>query len=224
MGESLDPVANKRSRLSYALEFVRVKLAQRLYNPKATDQIAVVLFGGKTNNSLQDQDGYDHIEELIPMRQPSYDDFSKLEAIELGDTDTDIISALYVAGNLVRNAVVRRKDSKKQIILITDADQPSVTDEDGNSVACTDWDNEDWLNPLYGSIIPGLNGSTVLDWKMLFTLGIMCVYSIPGPGVVLIPKARQRDRFWGGRAGSAKLVELVGREGDDRSLSIVETS
>ena len=173
MGEPLDASVSNRSRLSYALEFVRVKLAQRLYNPKATDQIAVVLFGGKTNNSLQDQDGYGNIEELIPMRQPSYDDFRRLENIKVGDTDVDIISALYVAGNLVRNAPVKRKDTKKQIVLITDADQPSMKDKDGKPVACTDWDNEDWVTPLYGSIVPGLVGSSVLDWKMLFTLGIM---------------------------------------------------
>lgn len=172
MGQPLDSTGN-RTRLDHALDFVRIKIAQRLYNPKATDQIAVVLFGGKTNNSLQTQDGYDNIQELIPMRQPSYDDFRRLDAITVGDADVDIISALYVAGNLVRNAPVKRKDTKKQIILITDAEQPDVEDEDGNMVPVTDWSNKEWVTPLYGSIIPGLVGSSVLDWKMLFTLGVM---------------------------------------------------
>lgn len=175
MGRPLDTAAgHARTRLDYALDFVRVKLAQRLINPKKTDQIAIVLFGGKTDNALDNSnmDGYDHIEELIPMKQPSYEDLRLLDHIKIGDTDTDLVSAIYVAGNVVRNCKAMRKDCKKQVVLLTDAEEPTVKGEDGEVQVITTWNDEDWLRPLYEAIVPGLNGQQV-DWKALFSLGVM---------------------------------------------------
>lgn len=177
MGRPLDPEAGyERTRLDYALDFVRVKLAQRLINPKKTDQIAIVLFGGNTDNSLDrnGMQGYDYIEELIPMRQPSYQDLQRLSDIQLGDNDTDIISAIYVAGNVVRNCKALRKDCKKQVVLLTDAEEPVVKDDDRQVQVITTWDDEDWVRPLYEAVVPGLTGGPV-DWKALFSLGVMWV-------------------------------------------------
>lgn len=179
MGRPLDPEAgHDRTRLDYALDFVRVKLAQRLINPKKTDQIAIVTFGGKTDNALDrnGMQGYDHIEEVIPMKQPSYRDLRRLSEIEVGEHDTDLISAIYVAGNVVRNCKALRKDCKKQVVLLTDAEEPVVKDDEGNIQVITTWDDEDWVRPLYEAVVPGLSGGPV-DWKALFTLGIMWVIS-----------------------------------------------
>jgi hypothetical protein len=175
MARPLDPDnGHTRTRLDYALDFVRVKIAQRLINPKKTDQIAIVLFGGNTDNALiaDGRDGYDHIEELIQMKQPSYEDLQRLSTIKIGEEDVDLVAAIYVAGNIVRNCKTLRKDSKKQVVLLTDAEEPLVKDEDGDSTVLTSWDDENWLQPLYEAIVPGLKGGPV-DWKALFTLGVM---------------------------------------------------
>lgn len=181
MGRPLDPSSGyPRRRLDYALDFIRIKLAQRLINPKKTDQIAIVLFGGKTDNALDNanMDGYDHIEELIQMKQPSYEDLRRLDTIEIGKYDTDIVSAMYVAGNVVRNCRALRKDCKKQVVLLTDAEEPVVKDEEGGEIqVITTWNDEDWLRPLYEAIVPRLNGQDV-DWKALFSLGVMWVAKV----------------------------------------------
>lgn len=175
MGRPLDPSSgHTRSRLDYALDFVRVKLAQRLINPKKTDQIAIVLFGGKTDNALDTggMQGYDYIEEVIPMRQPSYRDLQRLKEIQIGKNDTDIISAIYVAGNIVRNCKALRKDCKKQVVLLTDAEEPVVKDENGDLEVITAWNDDDWVRPLHEAVVPGLTGGPI-DWKALFSLGVM---------------------------------------------------
>lgn len=169
MGENVDIDGVEQSKLQHALEFVRIKIAQRLINPKKTDQIAVVLFGGKTQNQLaEDKDGYDHIDEFMSMRQPSYADLKALDRIRLGKHDADMIAAIYVAGNVVRSAPVRRKDSKKSVILLSDADEQSTS----NGSGVTDWQNEDWTNPLIDAVVPGKHGGAI-DWRDLFTLGVM---------------------------------------------------
>lgn len=178
MGEHIDPEdSTSPTKLQHALEFVRIKLAQRLINPKKTDQIAVVLFGGNTDNQLaEDKDGYEHIQELISMRQPSYADLRALDRIKLGKHSADMIAAMYVAGNLVRTAPVRRKDARKQVVLLTDAQE--IPRKDGLPV--TDWDDTDWLEPLLNAIIPGKFGMPI-DYRDLFSLGVMYVVVMSKP-------------------------------------------
>lgn len=175
MSNPLDLGGVTKSRLEWALEFVKTKLAQRLINPKATDVTAVVTFGGaETNNSLAadpDKDGYDCIQELLPMRPPTLDDLHRVADIEVGTENVDIIAALYVAGELLRNSGAKRKDTKKVIVLITDCDEPKA-EGDGGAIL-TDWEDEDWTNPLLQGIIPGLNGSRKGEPREYFTLGVM---------------------------------------------------
>ena len=165
---------DSKSRLDFALDFVKIKIAHRLINPKKTDQVAVVLFGGRTKNDLaaSGRDGYENIEVFMSMRQPSYADMMKLDNIDIGDKAVDLIAALYVAGSVVRSAQVARKDASKQVVLLTNADEESAPDEAGNDTISTAWDNDEWLEPLYNAVIPGRAGNPV-DWKHLFKLGVM---------------------------------------------------
>lgn len=182
MADPLDPEGDEpsRSKLSYAIEFVKTKLIQRLINPLKTDQIAIVVFGGETNNQLAAEggrEGYENIQELVAMRQPNFDDLRRLDRIEIGHTDVDMVAALYVAGNLVRNAKVARKTAKKRVILLTDAEEAATMKKSssggGSQVkVATDWDDEDFVNPLYDAIVPGHKGN-VIDWKDLFEIGVM---------------------------------------------------
>ena len=174
LGADLDPVHGaSKSRLSYALDSVRIRIAQRIMNPKATDQIAIVTFGDdKTANMLADREGYDNIVEVSQMHQPSFADLSRLNDIEVGTANVDLVSALYVAGEIVRQAKVARKDAKKQIILFTDAEEPMGKNDDGDDAVSTAWKETSWMEPLYTALVPGMDGAGI-DPKMHFTLTIV---------------------------------------------------
>lgn len=164
---------NGKTRLAYALDFVKLKIAHRLINPKKTDQVAVVLFGGRTKNDLaSDRDGYDNIEQFMAMRQPSYADMLRLDSIDYGNARVDLIAAIYVAGSIVRDAKVARKDASKQVVLLTNADEEATKDEKGAVTVTTAWTDETWLAPLYNAVVPGRDGNPI-DWKHLFKLGVM---------------------------------------------------
>lgn len=169
-----DSGQRSRTRLEYALDFVKTKVAQRLINPKKTDQIAVVLFGGKSHNSLDSRglDGYSNIHEFVQMKQPTFEDLARLDTIQGGHTDVDLIAAMYVAGEVVREAQTRRKDSTKVVVMLTDAEEPPSKDDDGDPAVVTAWDDKSWLDPLFNAVVPGRNGIEI-DWKKLFKLGIM---------------------------------------------------
>lgn len=178
MQEPLFPDSDA-SRLEYALTFVKTKIAQRLINPKKTDQIAVVLSGGRTRNQLETdgKEGYEHIEEFMDMRQPTFADLAKLDVLKPGKHAVDLIAAIYVAGDVLRRTKVRRKDSQRNVVLLTDADEPGFTDDDGQFAVNTSWEDENWVQALREAVIPGLDG-TAIDLANHFKLGIMYVYMV----------------------------------------------
>ncbi|KAF9014914.1 SPOC like C-terminal domain-containing protein [Cyathus striatus] len=124
------PAAEDRTieitHLEWALQFVKLKIQEMIFNGRKTDQCGVILFGSQeTNNIVSEKSGgYYNVSEYIPIAQPSSHTLAKLDLLHPSDVTGDPIDALIVAVETQAQYLASKKTWTRKIVIITDAENP----------------------------------------------------------------------------------------------------
>ncbi|KAI0358783.1 hypothetical protein OH77DRAFT_1105096 [Trametes cingulata] len=72
------------TNLEWSLQYVMLKIQEMIFNGRKTDKCGVILFGSEeTNNVINEENGgYEHVSEYVPIAQPNAGTLAKLQALE----------------------------------------------------------------------------------------------------------------------------------------------
>ncbi|KAJ7102505.1 SPOC domain-like protein [Mycena belliarum] len=126
-----DPEGNELGQeitnLEWGLQFVKLKIQEMIFNGRKTDQCGVIVFGSdKTRNILNKRmkDGYERVEEYIPIAQPSARTLAKLDALEPSDDAGDPLDAVIVAIETQDDHLAAKRTWTRKLVLVTDGENP----------------------------------------------------------------------------------------------------
>ncbi|KAF9259906.1 ku80-like protein [Marasmius fiardii PR-910] len=123
------PNGEKRTKemtnLQWALQFVKLKIQQMIYDGRKTDQCGVIVFGAEhTKNLINDQaGGYENVVEYIPIGTPNAGTLAKLDKLTASTVYGDPLDALIV-GLETQSRYLGKKNWTRKIYLITDGEGP----------------------------------------------------------------------------------------------------
>ncbi|KAG2345381.1 SPOC domain-like protein [Suillus weaverae] len=128
----LPPTPNGEQRitemtnLEWALQFVKLKIQEMIFNGRKTDQCGVILFGSEeTDNIIHEKNGgYQHVSEYIPIAQPSSTTLAKLDALQPSEHSGDPIDALIVGIETQDIYLNKRRTWTRKIVIVTDGQSP----------------------------------------------------------------------------------------------------
>ncbi|OJA12521.1 hypothetical protein AZE42_07151 [Rhizopogon vesiculosus] len=131
------------TNLEWALQFVKLKIQEMIFNGRKTDQCGVFLFGAEgsqsplsfqrsdnrrgieTNNVVNAKNGgYEHVAEYIPIAQPNATTLAKLDATKPSETSGDPIDALIVGIETQNIYLEKKRTWTRKIIIVTDGESP----------------------------------------------------------------------------------------------------
>ncbi|KXN84807.1 ATP-dependent DNA helicase II subunit 2 [Leucoagaricus sp. SymC.cos] len=128
-----ETISKTMTHLEYALQFVKLKVQEMIFNGRKTDQCGVITFGSEVTDNIINikNGGYDNVMEYIPIAQPNGETLAKLNALEpsavAGDTMLTIISAidgLIVGIETQADYLASKKSWTRKIVLLTNAECP----------------------------------------------------------------------------------------------------
>ncbi|KAF8807166.1 SPOC domain-like protein [Phlegmacium glaucopus] len=116
----------KMTHLEWALQFVKLKVQEMIFNGRKTDQCGVVLFGSKeTKNIINTENGgYENVLEYIPIAQPNASTIAKIDALQASATSGDPIDALIVGIETQARYLANKKTWTRKIVILTDGESP----------------------------------------------------------------------------------------------------
>ncbi|KAG1777312.1 SPOC like C-terminal domain-containing protein [Suillus placidus] len=128
----LPPTPNGEQRitemtnLEWALQFVKLKIQEMIFNGRKTDQCGVILFGSEeTDNIIHEKNGgYQHVSEYIPITHPSSTTLAKLDALQPSEHSGDPIDALIVGIETQDIYLNKRRTWTRKIVIVTDGQSP----------------------------------------------------------------------------------------------------
>ncbi|KAI0770992.1 SPOC domain-like protein [Trametes elegans] len=100
--------------------------SQQIFNGRKTDKCGVILFGSEeTNNIVHDENGgYEHVSEYIPIAQPNATTLAKLQALEPSTVVGDPLDALIVAIETQDQFLGNKKTWTRNVCILTDGENP----------------------------------------------------------------------------------------------------
>ncbi|KAG6845292.1 hypothetical protein H0H87_011443 [Tephrocybe sp. NHM501043] len=118
--------STQMTHLQWALQFVKLKIQEMIFNGRKTDQCGVVVFGSTdTDNIINEQNGgYEHVSEYIPIAQPNAGTLSKLDLLKPTDSFGDPIDALIVGVETQAIHLASKRTWTRKIVLVTDGESP----------------------------------------------------------------------------------------------------
>ncbi|KAG1761756.1 SPOC like C-terminal domain-containing protein [Suillus occidentalis] len=128
----LPPTPNGEQRtteitnLEWALQFVKLKIQEMIFNGRKTDQCGVILFGSEeTDNIIHEKNGgYQHVSEYIPIAQPNSTTLAKLDALQPSENSGDPIDALIVGIETQDIYLNKKRTWTRKIVIVTDGQSP----------------------------------------------------------------------------------------------------
>ncbi|KAG2046414.1 SPOC domain-like protein [Suillus hirtellus] len=128
----LPPTPNGEQRttemtnLEWALQFVKLKIQEMIFNGRKTDQCGVILFGSEeTENIIHEKNGgYQHVSEYIPIAQPNSATLAKLDALQPSEYSGDPIDALIVGIETQDIYLNKKRTWTRKIVIVTDGQSP----------------------------------------------------------------------------------------------------
>jgi ATP-dependent DNA helicase 2 subunit 2 len=128
----LPPTPNGEQRttemtnLEWALQFVKLKIQEMIFNGRKTDQCGVILFGSEeTNNIIHEKNGgYQHVSEYIPIAHPNSTTLAKLDALQPSENSGDPIDALIVGIETQDVYLIKKRTWTRKIVIMTDGQSP----------------------------------------------------------------------------------------------------
>ncbi|KAF9073930.1 SPOC domain-like protein [Rhodocollybia butyracea] len=114
------------THLQYALQYVKFKIQDMIYNGRKTDQCGVIIFGTEdTDNRINDENGgYENVTEYITIAQPTAETLKRLDELKPSDVYGDPIDALIVAVEAQNLYLGNKKTWTRKVILVTDGEGP----------------------------------------------------------------------------------------------------
>ncbi|KAI0735882.1 SPOC domain-like protein [Earliella scabrosa] len=121
------------TNLEWSLQFVQLKIQEmcsrqssQIFNGRKTDKCGVILFGTEgTNNVINQQNGgYEHVTEYIPIAQPNSGTLAKLTTLKPSTVAGDPIDALIVAIETQDRFLGNKKTWTRKIVILTDGENP----------------------------------------------------------------------------------------------------
>ncbi|KAJ3980021.1 SPOC domain-like protein [Lentinula detonsa] len=114
------------THLQYALQYVKFKIQDMIYNGRKTDQCGVITFGtDETDNQINSRHGgYENVTEYISIAAPSATTLRKLDELEPSDVFGDPIDAMIVAVEAQSKHLGNKKTWTRKVILVTDGEGP----------------------------------------------------------------------------------------------------
>ncbi|KAG2132365.1 SPOC like C-terminal domain-containing protein [Suillus clintonianus] len=114
------------TNLEWALQFVKLKIQEMIFNGRKTDQCGVILFGSEeTDNIIHEKNGgYQHVSEYIPITQPNSTTLAKLDALQPSENSGDPIDALIVGIETQDIYLEKKRTWTRKIVLVTDGQSP----------------------------------------------------------------------------------------------------
>lgn len=145
------------TNLEWALQFIKLKIQEMIFNGRKTDQCGVIVFGSEeTNNIVNEKNGgYENVIEYIPIGQPNAGTLAKIDALQPSSVSGDPIDALIVGIETQANYLSSKKTWTRKVIMVTDGESPievedweaTVAKMDGLDVSLTivgvDFDDEE---------------------------------------------------------------------------------
>ncbi|KAG1889229.1 SPOC domain-like protein [Suillus subluteus] len=128
----LPPTPNGEQRttemtnLEWALQFVKLKIQEMIFNGRKTDQCGVILFGSEeTNNIIHEKNGgYQHVSEYIPIAHPNSTTLAKLDTLQPSENSGDPIDALIVGIETQDIYLNKKRTWTRKIVIVTDGQSP----------------------------------------------------------------------------------------------------
>ncbi|KAG1825465.1 SPOC like C-terminal domain-containing protein [Suillus subaureus] len=128
----LPPTPNGEQRttemtnLEWALQFVKLKIQEMIFNGRKTDRCGVILFGSEeTNNIIHEKNGgYQHVSEYIPIAHPNSTTLAKLDALQPSENSGDPIDALIVGIETQDIYLNKKRTWTRKIVIVTDGQSP----------------------------------------------------------------------------------------------------
>ncbi|CAK5280012.1 unnamed protein product [Mycena citricolor] len=139
-----DPEGNRLpheiTNLEWGLQFVKLKIQEMagpfiIYNKRKTEQCGVILFGSDKTKNMLSKDGYERVEEYIPIAQPSGETLEQLNRLVPTEEAGDPLDALIVAIETQHKQLASKKTWTRKIVLVTDGTNPIEVTEDEASTA-----------------------------------------------------------------------------------------
>ncbi|RDB29054.1 ATP-dependent DNA helicase II subunit 2 [Hypsizygus marmoreus] len=114
------------TNLEWALQFVKLKIQEMIFNGRKTDQCGVIVFGSEnTDNIINEKNGgYENVSEYIPVGQPNARTLAKIDALEPSSVCGDPIDALIVGIETQAEYLASKKTWTRKIIIVTDGESP----------------------------------------------------------------------------------------------------
>ncbi|TFK38608.1 hypothetical protein BDQ12DRAFT_683054 [Crucibulum laeve] len=114
------------TNLEWALQFVKLKIQEMIFNGRKTDQCGVIVFGSdETNNVINEKNGgYLNVSEYIRIAQPNAGTLAKIDALQPSESCGDPIDALIVGIETQSAYLGNKKTWTRKIIMVTDGESP----------------------------------------------------------------------------------------------------
>ncbi|KAJ6626980.1 ku80-like protein [Mycena sp. CBHHK59/15] len=126
-----DPEGNEllqeMTNLQWGLQFVKLKIQEMIFNGRKTDKCGVIVFGSdETKNILNKRmkEGYERVQEYIPIAQPNAATLAKLDALEPSDDAGDPLDAIIVGIETQDDHLGSKKTWTRKMVLVTDGENP----------------------------------------------------------------------------------------------------
>ncbi|KAJ3514927.1 hypothetical protein NLJ89_g2081 [Agrocybe chaxingu] len=128
------------TNLAYALQYVKLKIQEMIFNGRKTDQCGVILFGSEDTRNIVNaaNGGYENVYEFIPIGQPNAGTIAKIDALEPSTTTGDPIDALIVGVETQARYLANKKTWTRKIVIITDGESPIEVEDWEATVAKMD--------------------------------------------------------------------------------------
>ncbi|KAL0945550.1 hypothetical protein HGRIS_014711 [Hohenbuehelia grisea] len=125
-GSNGQVISKEISHLEWALQFVKLKVQEMIYNGRKTDQCGVILFGSEeTDNIINEKNGgYENVSEYIAIGQANTGTLAKLDALQPSSVNGDPIDALIVAIETQDTYLASKKTWTRKIVIVTDGENP----------------------------------------------------------------------------------------------------
>ncbi|KAH9855805.1 SPOC domain-like protein [Lenzites betulinus] len=119
------------TNLEWSLQYVMLKVQEMIFNGRKTDKCGIMLFGSEeTNNIINEENGgYEHVSEYIPIAQPNATTLAKLQALEPSTAPGDPIDALIVAIETQDRELATKKTWTRKICILTDGENPMEVED-----------------------------------------------------------------------------------------------
>ncbi|GLB36606.1 putative SPOC domain-like protein [Lyophyllum shimeji] len=114
------------THLQWALQYVKLKIQEMIYNGRKTDQCGVIVFGSEeTDNIINEKHGgYENVSEYIPIGQPNAATLAKIDALQPSSVAGDPLDALIVGIETQAQYLSAKRTWTRKIVIVTDGESP----------------------------------------------------------------------------------------------------